>query len=417
MKKIYVLTGKYVNNPSANGVCTANIVRELNSRGENVKVICYADDVDNVICERENISTVKTPLYLTNRFSESNLFSKIKNLNSILHKLIHLNKYPLRSNRLVNRYVKAVLDDINQESIENIIVVAVVNPLESAIAATNLKKILGRDCKIVLYYLDTLSNEKGNNGIIFQNVRAKYGLKWELFLFERFDRIILMESQTTHYGKKVYSKFFKKMESANFPLMIIPESKTQSKINNTKVLLYAGTTDRKLRNPTYLLKILCEVSKSVNIKVKIYGNTNCENIFAEYSKLSSGKINYYGTVNHSIIKDQFNNSDILLSIGNENSQMAPSKIYEYMATGKPILHIYSDIDDMCILPLTIYKNSLLIKREDNISQFELDKIKKFIFESQRIETLEVVRVFEKATPQYTSNIIQKIWSSTDNGED
>ena len=94
-------------------------------------------------------------------------------------------------------------------------------------------------------------------------------------------------------------------------------------------------------------------------------------------------------------------SDILLSIGNKGTEMAPSKIYEYMSTGKPIIHVYSEENDPCIEQLVKYGNALLIK-EGNDSR---DLIVEFINSRKNIDTSDVFKRFISSTPSYTVDLI------------
>jgi hypothetical protein len=41
-------------------------------------------------------------------------------------------------------------------------------------------------------------------------------------------------------------------------------------------------------------------------------------------------------------------ADILLHIGNNTPTQIPGKLLEYMATGKPMLHVYYIDDDGCL---------------------------------------------------------------------
>ena len=52
-----------------------------------------------------------------------------------------------------------------------------------------------------------------------------------------------------------------------------------------------------------------------------------------------------GRVSHTVAIQYMSEADFLLNIGNSISSMVPSKIFEYISTGKPIISIYSNIND------------------------------------------------------------------------
>lgn len=82
--------------------------------------------------------------------------------------------------------------------------------------------------------------------------------------------------------------------------------------------------------------------------------------------------------------------------------MAPSKIYEYMSTGKPIIHTYTWEKDPCIEPLMKYGNALLLNEKEEV---DVNSICKFIEDSYIIPYSDVKAKFMSATPEYTADLI------------
>ena len=107
---------------------------------------------------------------------------------------------------------------------------------------------------------------------------------------------------------------------------------------------------------------------------------------------------------HDVAIEYLGNADILLSIGNAESPMAPSKIYEYMSTGKPIIHVYTYEKDPCIEPLKKYGNALLLNDE---ASDMYKKILSFVTEAKELQFERVRELFKTATPEYTVNLIEK----------
>ena len=78
-----------------------------------------------------------------------------------------------------------------------------------------------------------------------------------------------------------------------------------------------------------------------------------------------------------------NSAHCLLSIGNKNPNQIPSKVIEYLATGKPIIH-FTEIDDDPVINLSNEFHNLVIlnKSDDEKKLFLLieemfNKIEKF----------------------------------------
>ena len=119
---------------------------------------------------------------------------------------------------------------------------------------------------------------------------------------------------------------------------------------------------------------------------------------------SNGAVKYLGMQPHDTAIQYIASADVLLSIGNVESPMAPSKIYEYMATGKPIIHTYTYEKDPCIEPLNKYGNSLILKNDDKNA---LEKAMIFINQITILNYEEVRSKFLTSTPYYSADLISK----------
>jgi thiamine pyrophosphate-dependent acetolactate synthase large subunit-like protein len=102
-------------------------------------------------------------------------------------------------------------------------------------------------------------------------------------------------------------------------------------------------------------------------------------------------------------------ADILLSVGNKDSDFLPSKILSYIATGKPIIHYYFDESDVSLPYLKKYNNSLLIcmsELHDEVTK----KIKEFIDTASTLQMSfsQIASAFAENTPKYTSQELYQI---------
>ena len=66
-----------------------------------------------------------------------------------------------------------------------------------------------------------------------------------------------------------------------------------------------------------------------------------------------------------------NSAHCLLSIGNKNPNQIPSKVIEYLATGKPIIH-FTEIDDDPVIKLSVeFDNLITINKNDEKENLNL----------------------------------------------
>lgn len=134
MKQYIFLTNQYLPKPGATGMCVHNVAAELAKRGESVVTVCYSFDGNYHIQVIDGIKVfyIPIPIYLRDIKNNVRLFVLATRALSILAKLIHINKYPLRSTTLVERYVKTVLPLI--ENVKETTIIASYTPLEGVIA-------------------------------------------------------------------------------------------------------------------------------------------------------------------------------------------------------------------------------------------------------------------------------------------
>jgi len=197
-------------------MCVHQLAKEVVRRGHSVTTICYADGTEQESFDGVKVIKIHAPSYLQENMSSSPLVKKMNRARSICGKLIHIRNYPLRSIALVKSYYDALSRLLKGRTQATI--VASVNPLEAVIAAERYKRDNPSLVKIIYYCADTLSNEKGDSGILSADYRTKCGIKWEKRLFSRFDKVLIMECHKKYYYSGVFEEFIPKMEVVNFPL-------------------------------------------------------------------------------------------------------------------------------------------------------------------------------------------------------
>lgn len=403
MNKYVFLTNQYVPKPGATGQCIHQLAKHLAKSGNDVTTICYDDESNINKYDGVNIIRIKPPFYMNENIT-SKFKKSIASFASRLSKTIYIFKYPLRSVLLVKKYYNNCRKIINKN--DYVTIIASYTPLEAVLAAYHIKIKYKTKVKIVYYSADTLSNDMDISGILPLKYRKKQGIRWEKRLFKLYDRILIMECHKEHYLSDTYSNFHNKMSIVNFPLLenTANQNKKQENKNKKIKMVYAGSFYKKIRNPEYLLKTLTTIIKNKKISVDIMGTGDCTDTIENYANKSNGLIKYHGMIEHDKVVKYMDDCDVLLSVGNKNSPMVPSKIYEYMATGKPIIHIYYDESDSCIKPLEKYENSLLIRDGDINAE---KKILPFLSKLTTLPYKVVKEKFLTSTPEYTINEILK----------
>lgn len=397
MKKYIFLTGRYVPRPEATGLCIHKLAKDLASKGCDVETFCYGDKKDIFEIDGVCIAQLKTPSYMLEK--EKTPFNVFV---SRIHKLLNFFNYPLRSKKMRNTFVYEVLKTIDES--DDIVIIASYTPFEAVSAMKIIKKKAKcHSIKCCYYSADTLSNEQTDAGILPASYREKKGKKQELSIFKECDLIFIMECHKDHYLSEAFSSIANKIRIVNFPLL--DKELYLASMNRDKVIniAYTGTFYRTIRNPSYPLDCFIKLS-DLDYKLTLIGGGDCDDIISEKSRLSNGKIEFLGKRPYAFARNTLMDADVLLSIGNDESPMMPSKIYEYISTGKPIIHFYSWDNDPCLPVLRQYQNAILIKN----GECDIDILRKFIKGHRILKYEDMAKNFETSIPEFTSELIRKL---------
>jgi hypothetical protein len=113
----------------------------------------------------------------------------------------------------------------------------------------------------------------------------------------------------------------------------------------------------------------------------------------------------HGVVSHDTALLAQQNADVLISMGIIGNLFVASKIFEYMSTGKPVIHFFYDDFDPHIPYYNEYGNALCINVNDNVKQ-NIDKINAFMRKpAMHISYDDLSRIFYMCNPEYTFNVI------------
>ena len=116
------------------------------------------------------------------------------------------------------------------------------------------------------------------------------------------------------------------------PEPILPIKKQE---RSTIDCVYAGRFYEDIRHPEPMLRCFSQMSDP-RIRLHLY-TTGCEEIVSRYAK-ENPSIVRHELLPHKEILRVYAQADVLVNIGNRAAEFLPSKTFEYIATGKPILH-------------------------------------------------------------------------------
>lgn len=192
-----------------------------------------------------------------------------------------------------------------------------------------------------------------------------------------------------------------------------------STFDQTKVnLCFIGTFYSDVRNPQYLLNLM-EQLRGTNMVLHIIGSMgDCADMIK--ASMANGVTNvvYHGIVPPSVADDIMLQADVLLHVGNAVDSLMPSKILDYISSGKPILNICK-IPTCPTLPLMErYPLGMTVNESDEITENLLDSITHFCTTSKdkSIPFDQIHQLYYDSTIDYVGDRFNDVINEVCNNE-
>jgi len=413
--------GSYFPKPQANGICVHQISLALKNIGYDVHIICFKKDGDLSEDEFEGVYVHRVKprfVYRLTEYCESRTITKrikiIRSMATLIHRLkrlLFLPLYPMTSPMLIWRFYNTAVK-LHQKVMGFDILLSVYNPFAALVAGAMVKKKFN-NLKFVLYVLDTLTNTGGTTFLSSKQVEKK-GWRWEKRIYKYADLIINMKCHETHHQQKRYDLYREKMALTDSPLFRPLKCDNESKVSpfdgRHQHWVYTGRLIMKSYDPWYAVKIFeLLTTRGENIKFHFYSRGNCEDKLSKYEEKTGGAIIRHGFVESKEAIAAILGADFLVSFGTAEASMIPSKIFEYISTGKPIIHFYKQVNDVCIQYFERYPLALTIKQDETQLETNAERVMNFIKLNigKRVKREEIEEYFIMNKPEYTANFINE----------
>lgn len=411
---ILIITSDFLPIPSANGVCAYNLSKVLIEKSNSVDVISNRKYHQKKIEILDDITIHRVPIQLVTQLIKN---KKLQTIVLRFNILLHYFMYPLVSILGLLRYIHKVNKIIKQK--QSTILIVINNPLVGCIAGVFAKRRFKEKLNFVLYDVDSFSNTLHGKYISLEKKR-KLMWKWEKIIFQTVDLAIVMKNHEQHYSQEKYKPFEQKIKVANFPMLNTHSLKKQKLEEMEQSIsircVYLGSLSQSYRNP----QIACEViSKIQYAKLQLYGKIdNSLKVIEKLTEITDGRIQHCGMVSFLDGQSYLQNADVLISIGNRDSDMVPSKTFEYMSYCKPIIHFYVFKEDPVIHSLSQYPNVLLLDANAPI-QALVEKTKDFLSASigKIVDPKKIRELLYENTPEYSIDLIGNFLSKKNLNED
>lgn len=201
--------------------------------------------------------------------------------------------------------------------------------------------------------------------------------------------------------KKIRDKI-KKIELPNVisnisDILDIPKQLIQTNsVTNTIVCVFAGTFHKNVRDPNYMLNLFSNLPS--NLKIFIIGRCG-KDIIKKFN--FEKNVVFLGSKSLLETKAILNSADFLVNLGNSVPNQVPSKIFDYISFGKPIIHIRKLENDPSMEYLSKYPLCLDLFEGDSI-ETNVAKLEDFISKNKgkRVDKDYIATTYKECTPEY-----------------
>lgn len=352
--KILCLVDKYYPECSANTICADVIMNYFKAQGDSVDFLSVMDAGNSDVYSIQNDSNViKFPTYTniyTKKFGKVFKANKWEGFPWVFRKSVgglYRATHFYRSNTENNP-----LDVVNYKSIEKSvrkirnsydILISVSAPFALHIIAVNLFKS-GIAEKWFPIFLDPFVYNK-----TFKTSRIERRKKVAEKYLNYAEKIFATDGIVAENLRHGYNPdYHKKIMNITLPNLVehkVETNKVVNKNSNKLVMVYAGLFYENIRNPKKMFEIIEKLPNG--FELDIYGN-GCETIVNDYLVKNGEKFKCYGRVDFSVCLQKLFNSNILVNLSNTITNQMPSKVFEYISYGKPIVNFYFNDDDVSL---------------------------------------------------------------------
>lgn len=187
----------------------------------------------------------------------------------------------------------------------------------------------------------------------------------------------------------------------------IQKISNQDSIKDKTIFVYVGVFYNEFRNPQKLINILHD-DKMSDIEFHIYGD-NDSKVFDDITLPKN--VFLHKRINKEEVNKVLSDADVLVNFGNKMTNQYPSKLFEYMGYGKPIINFYYNSSDLLRNYIINYPYLLNISNYDENNDKIICLIDEFCTKHKglRLTTEQLSSIlFKYLSETVSKNVVDKI---------
>jgi len=168
--------------------------------------------------------------------------------------------------------------------------------------------------------------------------------------------------------------------------------------------LFVGQFYEKIRNPHYLLELFCHLPS--NYVLHIVGG-GCDRELDRYTQILDKRLVRHGWVSKEEANAYIDQFDVLVNVNNTITNQLPSKLFEYISTGKPILNLCKSDECLSKPYMAKYENGVCIVEKQDFVESDVRLIENFVEKHLRmvLSKDEILTGFKENTDVSVAELI------------
>ena len=395
MSKYLIVTHQFLPHVSPRTTRWKLLVDELVSLGHEVTVLTgtkqHSQDsnIEIIFVGNSRASNV-----VVNLRNQSNSLDSKNRIKSIIFKLLKkVYRFVIRNFAWPDYtmfWLISVFRVRKKLNLEYDVLVTVSLPFSSHIAGYLINKKIGKPWIMDVgdpFTLKTTAPE--NNSFLYGRLNKHYEMKF----YKQASKVLFTHDD----ARKIHIKEFHINPSitavgqpiSKFREHLYEQTKNYNYTNNDIKFGYFGIFTHGVRTPVNFINFL---DKFQNYEMHWYINSDSESILQKNNLNSSKHIFNSHVARDEALQLMTTSFHCLVSIGNLNPNQIPSKVIEYIATGKPVIHFAEINDDPVIHIADEFDNLFIITKNTDINIFKKD-LNKFFSEIDNFDSKKFNKLY------------------------
>lgn len=418
MKKILFLTRSYPDTrKSATILCTHRVLDCVRASGRyEVHALClkYEDENEDEIVNGIYVHRVKPSFWykFQSRIEEKKQH-KLERLIEVVQKIVTIPFFPNTQPLTTRIYAKAAEKLMDREQFD--IVLSEHHGLMTLIVGCRLVK-RNNSLKHIAFLWDPLKGE----------LRTKY--LPSTFTNRRVEQLeqIVAKHAKLEISMAIMKDFFEKKGDMasdhriflDIPTLLPPEKEVKTGClkllkDDSINIIFSGKLSISERNPLPIIELLNKTKAAKRINL-VFFSIGAKGAIENASKRFKGSIIYHDYIPLDELHTIYSHADYLLNISHINPNMVPSKIFEYMSYGKPIISTFVSEGDAAEKCIKYYPEGLCLNLMGNENE-NVKNLNTFFESMHKPVPFDYIKTtFSINTPEAYLEIIDRISDEKNN---